>query len=450
MSEVLLLGLSLVLVLACGIFVAAEFSLIAVNRSTAERLAAKGDNRAKGIVKALTTLSTQLSSAQVGITITNLAIGLLAQPAIAQLIDGPLENMGLPSASVPGIAIVIGIALATIVTMIFGELIPKNIAIAKPMTTAKLIQRPLLLFTSIMRWPIYVLNTSANHILRLVFKVEPQEELASARSADELLSLVRRSAEKGTLEKETALILERSLNFGDLTALDVMTPRVRMRALQANAMASEVIKLTRSTGLSRFPVYDKTLDEIVGIVHVKQVLGLAVEKRSTTSLRKIMRRPVLVPSTIQLEPLLEALKRGGLQMAVVIDEFGGTDGVVTMEDLIEELVGEVHDEHDPTKSTFRKRADGSWLLSGLLRPDEIGEELGIFLPEEDEVETIAGLVTHFLERIPRTGDTARIKAIDRDGTTITAELRVERMDGHRIDRIRMITTTGKASKERQR
>lgn len=437
MTEVILLFISLALIATCGLFVAAEFALIAVNRSTAERLAAKGDHRAQGIVRALRSLSTQLSSAQVGITITNLAIGFLAEPAIARLIEQPLEGLGLSGASVHGAAITIGITIATILTMIFGELVPKNIAITKPLSTAKHIQGPLLLFSKVMHYPILLLNASANSILR-VFKVEPQEELASARSADELISLVRRSAEKGTLEKETALILERSLNFGDLTALDVMTPRVRMRAIQAGTMASEVIQLARTTGLSRFPVYGTSLDDIVGIVHVKHVIALERERRAHVTVRHIMRKPILVPSSIQLEPLLEALKKGGLQIAVVIDEFGGTDGIVTIEDLLEELVGEVHDEHDRSKSAIRTRADGSWTLSGLLRPDEIGEELGIFLPEEEEVETIAGLLTHRLERIPKVGDTAHMYAIDRDGAKVPTELRVERMDGHRIDRIRMV------------
>lgn len=436
MSELVFLAISVFLIAACGIFVAAEFALIAVNRSTVERLAAKGDKKAGGVLEALKSLSTQLSSAQVGITITNLVIGFLAEPAIAEILRGPLRDIGVPEGAVHGIAITLSIAAATVLTMIFGELVPKNLAIAKPLATSRFIERPLLLFTRSMHVPIRVLNNSANFILGQ-FGIAPQEELASARSADELLSLVRRSAEKGTLAKETAQMLERSLTFGDLTALDVMTPRVHIKALPADAKVSEVLKLAEFSGHSRFPVYDENLDNIVGIIHVKYCLGIPRSERASTGIRGIMRAPVLVPSTIELEPLLKALRRGGLQMAVAIDEFGGTDGIVTMEDLLEELVGEVHDEHDRRHTLLRKRKDGSWMLSGLLRPDEIGEELDIFLPEEEEVETLGGLIVYKLERIPSVGDTTQFTAIDRDGNELVVHIKIERMDANRIDRVRM-------------
>ena len=232
MIEILLLLTALVLVAICGIFVAAEFAFITVNRSAVERLAAKGDREAQGVADALKTLSTQLSGAQVGITITNLAIGFLASPAVSVLIQGPLGSIGVPGPLILPTAAVIGVATATIVTMVFGELIPKNIAIAKPIGTARKVQGFQRMFSAVMSYPITILNDSANIILRM-FGVEPQEELASARSADELSSLVRRSAEKGTLPKETALMLERSLAFGELTALDIMTPRMRMHVVHA-------------------------------------------------------------------------------------------------------------------------------------------------------------------------------------------------------------------------
>ncbi len=436
MTELILIIISLALVAVCGLFVAAEFAFIAVNRSAVNRLAARGDRKAQGVSRALTTLSTQLSGAQVGITITNLVIGILAEPAIAKLIVGPLKTAGLSGSIVPGLSITIGLTVATIMTMLLGELVPKNLAIAKPMATAKLVQGPQQAFSKYMRFPIKVLNGSSNFILRQL-GVEPQEELASARSADELLSLVRRSAEKGTLPKETALMLQRSLNFGDLTALDVMTPRVRVQAIPAEAALTDLLKLAKTTGLSRFPVIGESLDEVMGIAHIKQAVSVPRSERGVTTVKDVMRPLVLVPSSIQLEPLLEALRKGGLQMAVVIDEFGGTDGIVTIEDLLEELVGEVHDEHDRSGVAIRKRANGSWLLSGLLRPDEIGEELGIFLPENEDVETIAGLLTHHLERLPKYGDNAVIGGVDRDGKKLRVKLQVERMDGRRVDRLQM-------------
>ncbi|HSX34373.1 MAG TPA: hemolysin family protein [Candidatus Saccharimonadales bacterium] len=439
MTEFLLIILALLLVAACGIFVAAEFSLITVNRNTVGRLAAKGDRKSQGVAEALKTLSTQLSGAQVGITITNLAIGFLAEPAIATLIKGPLAAIGVPDAGVSSIAIVTGITIATIVTMVFGELVPKNLAIARPLATARFVQNTQRLFSRIMKYPIKLLNGSANFILHRI-GIAAQEELASARTADELASLVRRSAEKGTLPKETALMLERSLVFDELTALDVMTPRVRMRTLQADAPMSSVIDLTKATGLSRFPVIGKNLDDVVGIVHVKHVFGTPAAQRQTLSISRITQPPILVPSSIQLDALLETLRKGGLQMAVVIDEFGGTDGLVTIEDLLEELVGEVHDEHDRSGVAIRKRSGGGWILSGLLRADEVGEEIGIFLPEEEDFETVGGLIIHLLERIPEVGDSIETEAVDRDGRSVAVRLSVERMDGRRVDRLHMETT----------
>lgn len=436
MSELLFLILALALVALCGIFVAAEFALITVNRQTAERHAAKGDRRAKGVVAALHTLSTQLSGAQVGITVTNLGIGFLAEPAVASLIRGPLYSLGVAEAAVPGIAIALAVVVATLVTMIFGELVPKNFAIARPLATAKTVQGVQRGFSRLMRQPIRALNGSANFIIRKL-GIEPQEELASARSADELTSLVRRSAEKGTLPKETARMLERSLAFGELTATDVMTPRVRVRTLTRDATASDVIKLARRTGHSRFPVVKNTLDDVVGIAHVKQAVGVPEDKRTATSVTAIMQPPIVVPSSIELDALLETLKGGGLQIAVVIDEFGGADGVVTIEDLIEELIGEVTDEHDRSGAKIRKLKDGGWALSGLLRPDEVGQEIGIFLPDEEEFETIGGLIADRLEHVPHVGETITLGAIDRDGKQTSVSLQVERMDGRRVDRLHL-------------
>ena len=434
MIELLLLALALVLVLVCGLFVMAEFALVTVNRSTVEQLAAGGDHGAGRVLAALQTLSTQLSSAQVGITITNLAIGFLAEPAIASFLHGPLAAIGAVEAVVPAIALAIGIALATIVTMVFGELVPKNIAISRPFEAAKFVAPFLLTFTHIIRMPIRAINNSANTILGL-FGVETQEELASARSADELLSLVKRSAEKGTLEPETATLLERSLTFGDQTAIDVMTPRVQVEAVQQDTPVTDILEQAKRTGTSRFPVYDETIDDITGIVHIKNALAVSRAKRQTTPVKEIMHTPVFVPSTVELEPLLISLRDGGLQMAIVVDEFGGMDGIITMEDVLEELVGEVRDEHDPAEKPVVVRKDGSFVVSGLLRPDELAETIGIFLPEEDDVETLAGLFIHHFGQIPVARDTVTVRAVDESGTTLDAELIVTRMDSNRIDRL---------------
>lgn len=437
MTEFLSILTALLLVIACGVFVAAEFSFITVNRNSVNRLAAKGDKKAQGVAEALRTLSTQLSGAQVGITITNLAIGFLAEPSVSSLLRGPLLSIGLPATVIPGIAVVLSLTVATVVTMVFGELIPKNLAIARPMATARFVQGAQRLFSLVMKYPIKVLNSGANYLLARM-GITPREELASARSADELFSLVRRSSDKGTLSKETAQMLERTLVFGELTVLDVMTPRVRMRTLRATDPVERVLDLSKETGLSRFPVMGKNYDDIVGIVHIKHAFGVPKADRSHVKVAETMQDPIMVPSSIQLESLLETLRTSGLQMAIVIDEFGGTDGLVTIEDLLEELVGEVRDEHDRKgTAAIRKRAGGDWLVSGLLRPDEIAEEVGIFLPEEDGFETVGGLIAHHLERLPAAGDGVTVDAVNREGDDVRIQLKVVRMDGRRVDRLSM-------------
>lgn len=434
MLELGLLLIAFLLILACGVFVAAEFSLLAVQRSSVENKVKRGDVRAKGVLQALTTLSTQLSSAQVGITLTNLLIGYLAEPAIARLVAPVLAALHVSEHFVTSISLVLGLLLATALTMIFGELVPKNLAIAKPYRVAAAVQLPLLMFTQFMRWPIRMLNASANGILRL-FGIEPTEELASARSADELLSLVRRSAERGALPQESAVMLERSLNFGELRALDAITPRLRVKALAADSSVEDVLELAKSSGFSRFPVYGDNLDDIRGIVHVKYAFAVSKRQRGSTNVKEIMTKPLFVPSSISLEALLDDLRLDGMQMAVAVDEFGAIDGIVTVEDLLEELVGDVKDEHDTSGAKARALKNGNWNISGLLRPDELAELTGVYLPEHDDVETIAGLVAHHLERIPKVGDTATLSGVDRAGNAMVIRLKVRKMDGQRIDRL---------------
>ncbi len=435
MGEIIFLLISAVLIVACGIFVAAEFALITVDRATVQRKARSGDKGAQGVDVALGSLSTQLSGAQVGITITNLAIGYLAQPSLTALVEGPLKQLGIQGATVAGVSAVIALLLATAATMIFGELVPKNLAIAMPLETAKSVQQFQRTFSWVMTYPIRLCNGTANAILRRM-GIEPREELASARSAEELSSIVRRSADKGTLPKEMALMLERSLTFGERRADEVMTPRARVESVRALDMADVVIERARSSGFSRFPVTGKDIDDIIGVVHVKHAVSVAKEKRKSTPVKKIMKEPIVVPSNIQLDPLMEMLRKGGLQMAVVIDEFGGTDGIVTVEDLIEELVGEVRDEHDKADVVPQKIKPDVWILPGLLRPDEASQFIGVAFPEEEEFETLGGLIAERLEQMPKKLDEVEIIVVDRDGQERKMRLKVASMDGHRVEKIR--------------
>jgi CBS domain containing-hemolysin-like protein len=436
MTEVLLILVALALVAACGGFVAAEFSLITVDRNAVDKLADDGDRRAKSVSNALRTLSSQLSGAQLGITVTNLAIGFLAEPAIARLVDGPLESLGLSDTASKGVSVIIALVLATSVTMVFGELVPKNLAISKPVATARAVAGFQRGFTHGMAWPLRLLNGSANWVLRRM-GIEPQEELASARSAQELSSLVRRSAEQGTLETNTATLLQRSLAFGERRADDVMTPRTRMKAIDDTETVSAVLDLARETGHSRFPVEVEDSEEIAGIVHIRHAVAIDFERRGDVLVRDVMVPPVAVPSTLELDPLLTVLRRGGLQMAVVVDEFGGVDGIVTLEDLIEEIVGEVLDEHDDRSSVARRLPDGSWLMPALLRPDEAEEIIGVPVPEDEDYETLGGLVALHLERIPDVGDAVVLGIPEEDDPDHRVTFSVNTMDGLRVDELRV-------------
>ncbi|MCL6290777.1 hemolysin family protein [Streptomyces fimicarius] len=406
MTEVLLLLVALLLCVACGAFVAAEFSLTTVERGELERAVERGDRGAASALKAVRSLTFQLSGAQLGITVTNLVIGMLSEPSIAKLIRSPVEAAGLPPAAASTLALVIGTALSTVVLMVVGELVPKNWAISSPLAVAKAVATPQRAFTAVFRPFISHLNNTANRILRR-FGLEPTEELASARSPQELVALARHSAKAGALEADTAELFVRTLNLSELTAENVMTPRVQVTALDLHATAEDVANATRATGLSRFPVYRGSLDTVVGVAHIKDVLAIPADRRPRTRVSELLREPLLVPETLTVDKLLDRLS-GRLAMAVVIDEYGGTAGVATLEDIVEEVVGEVRDEHDPHETpdlaAAGEDADGRtlWSADGAARTDQL-RRIGLRVPD-GPYETLAGLIAAELGRIPTVGD----------------------------------------------
>ncbi len=420
-----MLGVGLLLTIGTGFFVASEFALVNLDRADLEARRERGESRLSLTISALKITSTHLSSAQLGITLTTLLTGYTMEPAISNLLRPVFGQWGWPDAVVTPVAAIIGVTIATILSMILGELIPKNLALAVPRQTAKVVLPFQVAFTTVFRPAVVVLNGSANGVLRLL-GIEPKEELSGARTAEELSSLVRRSASAGVLEEDTATLLDRSLTFARLTAADVMTPRPSVHALAADDSVDDVIQLARRTGHSRFPVYQDAMDDIVGIVHLKAAVSVPRERRPDVPVAAIATDPLRVPEAVHLDALVSELRARGYQMAIVVDEYGGTAGVVTLEDLVEEIVGEVLDEHDRRRAGI-VRAEGSVILPGELRPDEVLDRTGIRIPEGEVYDTVGGFLMSVHERIPVVGDAVEIE----DGT-----LEVQRMDGRRVDRVR--------------
>ncbi len=425
--DFIMLGVGLLLTVGTGLFVASEFALVNLDRADLEARQAKGESRLSLTISALRHTSTHLSSAQLGITLTTLLTGYTMEPALSNLLRPTFVAWNIPEAAVAPIATVIAMLVATVVSMILGELVPKNFALALPRQTAKLVIPFQVAFTTVFKPAIIVLNGSANGVLRSM-GIEPKEELSGARSAEELSSLVRRSASAGLLEADTASLLDRTLTFSRLSAADVMTARPSMHALAAGDSADDVIQLARRTGHSRFPVYDDDLDDISGVVHLKAAISVPRERRSEVPVGALATDALRVPETVHVDGLISELRARGYQLAIVVDEYGGTAGLVTLEDLVEELVGEVSDEHDRTRAGIVRGRDGI-MFPGELRPDELRSRAGVVVPEGDVYDTVGGYVMSVLERVPSVGDEVSVDS---------GKLQVVRMDGRRVDRVRYV------------
>ncbi|WP_211216281.1 hemolysin family protein [Longispora albida] len=415
-SDLLPLAVFVLLTAASAFFVAAEFSLVTVDRAAIDQQVAAGDRRSGTVQKALRTLSFQLSGAQLGITLTALLSGYLAKPAIASLLAPVIKSEGFAT----GVAL----GIATLFSMLFGELVPKNAALARPMPIARATANGQRAFSTFFGWLIKLLNGSANWLVRRL-GIEPQEELASARSPEELGLLAAMSAKAGAMDAETAALLRRTIRFGDKRAAEAMTPRVDVVALPADARVADLIKLVRETGRSRFPIYVDTLDQVIGVATVNDALSVDPDERVRVRVRAVAKEPVFVPESLDLDNVLEALRRGGSDLAIVIDEYGGTDGVVTIEDLVEELVGEIVDEHDRRELAAPVVSE---TVSGVLREDEVLEQTGFTLPE-GPYETLAGFLLAQLGHIPEVGE-----RVEHEGWEFT----VTDMDKHRIEQVKVV------------
>jgi CBS domain containing-hemolysin-like protein len=440
---VLLLAAAFGLIAANAVFVAAEFSLVTVERSQVQELAAAGDRGARGILAAVHRLSFHLSGAQLGITITSLLLGVIAEPAIAHLLQPATRAIpGLSEGAGEAVAVAAALFIATVAQMILGELVPKNAALARPLRMARLSTPPQRAFSAAFSPLISAFNAAANAVVRFL-GVQPQDELASARSPEELSLLVRLSAEAGTLPAGSAAMLRRALRFGDKTAIEAMTPRVDCVRVPAVASVAELLETAHASGHLRFPVHGDDLDVVVGVAAVVDAFAVPDGERALTPAAQVCRPPVLVPETLDLNVVLGRLREAGAEMAVVVDEYGGFAGVVTSEDLAEELVGEMADEYDRPEdagaepSPVRLGAGASVTLPALLHPDELEERTGFRMPR-GPYETLAGLVLARLGRLAETGDTVTV-----DGWTLTVTF-VQRR------RIEAVTLTAPTAGEQQR
>jgi len=416
------------LIAANGYFVAVEFAFVAARRSRFVEQAEDGDRRSKRAIAVHKRLSFMLSGAQLGITVTTLVLGFVAEPAIASVIEPGLKAVGIPESATFGIAITVALILATMAQMVFGELAPKNLAIAKPEPVARALAPSTWLFLRLAGPIIRLFDSAANRLLRLV-GVEPVEELRGAVSTEELDLIVDSSAESGHLTVGQAALLERAIDFGELEASDAMVPWNRVVTIDVSATAADLRDLMASTH-SRFPVVDVD-GQVQGIVHAKDLLGVQRSDYETTLVSALLHEILAVPEAAGLNVVLAELRSRATEMAIVIDEYGGPAGVVTLEDVVEELVGDIEDEYDPSApGDHVETEEGVWSVAASSRPDEIERITGFDLPD-GEYDTVAGLVLDRLERIPEVGDAftvdgVRIEVLDVDGFAIErVELRAD-------------------------
>ena len=430
----LMIVLGVLLTAGTAVFVAGEFALVALDPSVVDARAQAGDKRAGRVSKALRHLSTLLSGAQVGITLTTILLGYTMQAALNELLSQWLSPW-LGQTLAATIAVVSALIIVNAFSMVFGELIPKNATLADPLAAAGFVTPFITGFTWLFRPLVNLLNGMANALLSR-FGIEAAEEASGARSAGELTALLRRSAEEGTLEVSTARLLTRSLGVDELSAVDVMTDRGRIHWLEESSTAADLVALASQTGHSRFPVFGDSPDDVLGLVNLRRAIAVPYERRAQVPVTSssIMTPAPRVPATMPLASLLVELRRYGeqesfgLQMAIVVDEYGGTAGVVTLEDAVEEIVGEVSDEHDRRRAGIHLDSAGRWIAPGWSRPDEVTARTAIRIPDDGPYETLGGLVMNELGRIPQIGD---------EVTLPTCTILVDAMEGRRVTRVRI-------------
>ncbi|MFF3328953.1 hemolysin family protein [Streptomyces sp. NPDC002888] len=427
------LGLLAVFVLTAGTgyFVAQEFAYVSADRLALTREAEAGDKKAARALKVLERLSFMLSGAQLGITVTGLVVGFIAEPSVSALLKPALSGLGLPDAAVSGISVVLAFVGATVVQMVLGELAPKNLAIAVPERLAKALAASTLAYLGIVGPVVHVFDGTANRLLRKV-GIEPVEELHHGATLEELGHLIGESHEQGELPKDTAELLDHALEFSDRTLHEVMVPRADAVFVRKAASAAEAIDLIGKHGHSNYPVLGDHPDDITGVLGVRELMSLPADRLADTTAGASARRPLLLPETLGLPDAVTQMREHDDEFAVVLDEHGGVAGIVTYEDIAEELVGDIADESD-TITELAVADGGGWLVDAGRRLDEVAEATGIALPEEDDFDTVSGLIVDRLGRFPTIGDRVTVELPGGGGAVID----VRTLDRHVPDRVRL-------------
>jgi CBS domain containing-hemolysin-like protein len=391
-----------------GYFVAQEFGYVAVDRGRLRQEADAGDKAAQRALKVTERLSFMLSGAQLGITVTALLVGYVAEPFLGDGLADVLGVAGVPSSVSVPLSIAFALLVATIVQMVLGELAPKNLAIARSHGLAKALSRSTLIYLALFGPIIRLFDRAAGGLLRRL-GIEPIEELPEGVTPEDLEQIIAESRAEGHLDENTSMLLDRGLDFRRRTAAEVMVPRVDVHTLGADDSAERVVELL-DTGRSRFPVRGVDgVDEIIGVVGIADVLEVPAAQRATTAVSTLIVAPLMVPASLRLPAVLDRMRRDHRQLACVVDEYGGFAGIITLEDIAEELVGPIRDEDDLFEPAPVRSGDGSWLVPARWRIDEVADATGIDLPEDDDYDTVSGLVMARLGRVPKVGDSVDIE-----------------------------------------
>ncbi|GAA4135732.1 hemolysin family protein [Streptomyces griseoincarnatus] len=430
-----------VLTAGTGYFVAQEFAYVSADRLALAREAAEGDRKAGRALKVLERLSFMLSGAQLGITVTGLVVGFIAEPAVSALLKPVLSGLGVPDGAVTGISVVLAFVLATVVQMVLGELAPKNLAIAVPEQLAKALAGSTLAYLKVVGPVVRVFDGSANRLLRKI-GIEPVEELHHGATLEELGHLIGESHDQGQLPRQTAELVDHVLEFSERTLREVMVPRVDAVFVRKDATAAEAVELVGRYGHSNYPVLGDHPDDVAGVLGVRELMGVAAERLTSSRAGSLARGPLLLPDTLPLPAAVERMRERDDEFAVVLDEHGGVAGVVTYEDVAEELVGDIADESDTVIAVAVPDGAG-WLVDAGRRLDEVAGVTGVELPEEDDYDTVAGLVVDRLGRFPTIGDRLTVEL--HAGGSVLIDVRT--LDRHVPERVRIERMADKAEEQ---